>query len=62
MAERRYVRNRDIKKLKASDVPKDSRGVILTRYLGTVANARKRGVPLYNMKGICTHKFGKPFG
>jgi len=58
--QRRYVRNRDIKKLKDSDVAK-GRGVILTRYLGTVANAKKRGVPLYDMRGNVTHRFGSPF-
>jgi hypothetical protein len=45
-----YVRNRDVGKFKHEDTRKDH-GVILTKYYGTVSNAMRKGVPLYNRNG-----------
>lgn len=51
---RRYIRNRDRKHFKKSEM-EEMPGVILTRYYGTIKKALSKGVPLYTSSGKLTH-------
>ena len=51
---KKYIRNRDLKHFAKSEYGM-YKGVVLTKYYGTITKAKKKGVPVYNMKGKLTH-------
>ena len=51
---KKYIRNRDLKHFTKKEYSKN-KGVVLTKYYGTIKKAMSKGVPIYNTKGIVTH-------
>ena len=52
---KKYIRNRDSHNFNKSEYSIE-RGVILTKYYGTLEKARAKGVPVFNQSGKLTHK------
>jgi len=52
---KKYIRNRDLKHFKKSEYGM-YKGVILTKYYGTLKKASDKGIPVYNNRGNVTHK------
>ncbi len=56
-----YIRNRDKGKLAKKDYTREE-GVLLTRYKGTRAKAKKARVPLFDRRGEYMGNLGYPAG
>jgi hypothetical protein len=52
---KKYIRNRDTHNFNKSEYS-TSRGVVLTKYYGTIMKAKAKGVPVYNQSGTLTHR------
>ena len=54
-----YIRNKDRKKIKEEYLT-NHRGILLSEYIGPIAYAMRRGVPLYDNKGNLVFKPNSP--